>query len=301
MERESNCLDCDGGTFVRDIPGVIARSVFADDTGEPLLRHGTLVVDDETPFGDRWGGWYVTGYHGTEPHRGNVFASEKRETLVFTPSPKRPDTLEKYFETKDYLAATSDVVALLVFEHQLTIHNAITRANFAIRRMIAYQHGLQKAFKEPLTDEPAYDSVKSVFAHTTEELVDRLLFRNAAALPEGVFGNEAFQERFPKEAPRVNGHSLKDLQLSERLFANRCSYLIYTEHFLALPDGLRSRVFKRLEEALGSRDPQDRYAYLSDVEKQRIRDILWQTHPDAKQFWGKDVAVAALASSSTGR
>lgn len=301
MERESNCLDCHGGTFVRDIPGVIARSVFADETGEPMLRHGTLIVDDETPFADRWGGWYVTGYHGTEPHRGNVFAAEKREALVFTPSPKRPDTLEKYFDTKDYLAATSDVVALLVFEHQLTMHNALTRANFAIRRMIAYQHGLQKAFKEPLTDEPAYDSVKSVFARTTEDVVDRLLFRNAAPLPEGVFGNEAFQERFTKDAPRVAGHALKDLQLSERLFANRCSFLIYSPQFLALPAGLKSRVFQRLEKALTSRDPQDRYAYLSDVEKQRIHDILWQTHPDAKQFWGKDSAVAAITASSIGR
>jgi hypothetical protein len=297
IERETNCLDCHGGTFVRDIPGIIARSVFADDGGEPLLRHGTLVVDDETPFADRWGGWYVTGYHGTESHRGNVFASEKGEALAFTPSAKRPDTLEKYFETGDYLAATSDVVALLVFEHQLTMHNALTRANFAIRRMIAYQHGLQKAFKEPLTDEPAYDSVKNVFTRTTEDVVDRLLFRNAANLPEGVFGDEAFQEQFTKNAPRAGGHSLKDLQLSNRIFANRCSFLIYSPQFLGLPEGLKSRIFARLDQALRSRDPEDRYAYLSEIEKQRIQDILWQTHPDAKRFWHKAPGLAVTTPS----
>src|SRR5688572_1529979 len=66
IQRDSDCLRCHGGTFVRDIPGVFARSVFPDANGEPLLRHGTLVIEDETPFAQRWGGWYVTGYHGTE-------------------------------------------------------------------------------------------------------------------------------------------------------------------------------------------------------------------------------------------
>src|SRR5690606_29845754 len=64
LERDNDCLRCHGGNFVRDIPGIFARSLFTDETGEPLLRHGTLIVDDETPFAQRWGGWYVTGYHG---------------------------------------------------------------------------------------------------------------------------------------------------------------------------------------------------------------------------------------------
>ena len=42
----------------------------------------TLLVDDETPFAQRWGGWYVTGYHGTENHRGNVHGSELADQLV---------------------------------------------------------------------------------------------------------------------------------------------------------------------------------------------------------------------------
>jgi hypothetical protein len=286
IERDTDCLRCHGGTFVRDIPGVFARSVFPDSSGEPLLRHGTLVVDDETPFADRWGGWYVTGHHGPEDHRGNVFGSERGEQLVFELTKERPDELSGYFDTSVYLRPRSDVVALLVFEHQLTMQNSLTRGGMMCRKMISYQHGLQKAFKEPITDVPAYDSVKSVFSSAVQDIVDRLLFRNAAAVPEGVTGHEAFRRSFTENAPRsAAGHALRDFQLRERIFENRCSFLIYSESFRALPETLKAHVLDRLLAALRSRDPKDRYAYLGAAEKERIYEILIETHPDARRHW----------------
>lgn len=299
LERDSDCLRCHGGNFVRDIPGIFARSLFTDQTGEPLLRHGSLIVDDATPFEKRWGGWYVTGYHGDEPHRGNVLATENGDSLVFTPSDRRPNTLSEFFKTSDYLRATSDVVALLVLEHQTTMQNALTRASFTSRRMIAYQHGLQKAFKEPLTDEPTYDSVKSVFESTADDVVDRLLFLNAAPLPSGVIGDETFQESFVRGAPKsAAGHSLKDLELFDRIFAQRCSYLIYSEMFLELPETLKTRIFDRLHRALRSGKDNARYAYLPAAEKQRIYDILVETHPDAKRLWQSSKVAAVTPARS---
>ena len=287
IERDTDCLRCHGGTFVRDIPGVFARSVFPDANGEPLLRHGTLVVEDDTPFEQRWGGWYVTGYYGAEHHRGNVRGSELGDQLVFETTAERPDELAKFFDTSTYLRPRSDVVALLVFEHQLTMQNALTRAGLVCRKMIAYQHGLQKAFKEPITDEPAYDSVKSVFSSSVQDILDRLLFRHAAPLPEGVVGHEAFRKSFAEGAPRSSaGHTLRDFQLRDRIFAHRCSYLIYSESFRALPETLKTRVLNQLETTLRSRDPKDRYAYLGADEKTRIHEILLETHPDAKLHWG---------------
>jgi hypothetical protein len=299
LERDNDCLRCHGGNFVRDIPGIFARSLFTDQTGEPLLRHGTLIVEDETPFANRWGGWYVTGYHGDESHRGNVMAAEEGGALLFTPSVKRPDTLSGFFETRDYLRNTSDVVALLVLEHQTTMQNTLTRASFTSRRMMAYQHGLQKAFNEPLTDEPTYDSVKSVFESNADDIVDRLLFRNAAPLPSGVIGDEAFQQRFVRNAPKsASGHTLKDLELWDRTFAQRCSFLIYSEMFLELPETLKSRIFDRLQTALRSRDSNDRYSYLPPAEKQRIYEILLETHPDAQRLWRTSAQNRADATFS---
>lgn len=284
--RDADCLSCHGGDFVRDIPGVFARSLFTDASGDPLLRHGTMLVTDETPFAERWGGWYVTGYHGLEPHRGNAFAAEQADHLVFTPNETRPDELSGFFPTQDYLRATSDVVALLLLEHQMTVNNALTRASHAAQRMIAYQHGLQAAFKEPITDEPAYDSVRSVFASTIDEVIDRLLFRGATALPAGIRGDPDLVRQFPLGAPSTpEGRSLKQLSLDGRLLQLRCSYLIYSESFRSLPPSLRDRLIDRLGAVLEGRASSDRYAYLPASERAAIREVLLATFPLARERW----------------
>ncbi len=284
--RDEDCLRCHGGAFVRDIPGVFARSLSTSESGEPLLRHGSELVDDETPFERRWGGWYVTGYKGPLNHRGNVFGEEQGEQLVLTPSSARPDALSEFFDTARYLAPTSDVVALLVFEHQMAVQNALTHAGQSCRRMLEYQRSLQQTLGDPPTDEPSYDSVKSVFASAVEQVVDHLLFRGAAPLPEGVIGAESFRSRFLQGAPRSKGgHALKDLQLGRRLFANRCSYLIYSESFAALPGQLKARIFDQLRGALRDDNPRGRYAYLEADEKRRIEEILLETLPEARERW----------------
>lgn len=286
--REDSCLRCHGGTFIREVPGLFARTVFPSDKGEPLLRHGSGIVDDTTPFADRWGGWYVTGYTGAEPHRGNTFGSERDEQLEFPPNAKRPTDLKDFFDTARYLAPTSDVVALLVMEHQMAMQNALTHANQRARKMIDYQRSLQKSFGEPLTDEPSYDSVKSVFASAAENVVDHLLFYKAAPLPAGVQGHDEFRRVFATGVPRsVGGATLKDLSLDGRLFALRCSYLIYTDTFRALPAPLLDRIFARLHAALTSDDPKHRYAYLEADEKRRILALLTETHPEARAQFAK--------------
>lgn len=286
--REDSCLRCHGGTFIREVPGLFARTVFPSDKGEPLLRHGSGIVDDTTPFADRWGGWYVTGYTGTEPHRGNTLGSERDDKLEFSPNTKRPTDLKEFFDTARYLAPTSDVVALLVMEHQMAMQNALTHANQRARKMLDYQRSLQKSFGEPQTDEPSYDSVKSVFASAAENVVDHLLFYKAAPLPSGVEGSKDFRGAFATGVPRsASGATLKDLSLDRRLFALRCSYLIYSDTFRTLPAPLLDRIFARLHDALTSTDPKGRYAYLDAEEKHRILALLTETHPDARAQFAK--------------
>ena len=280
--RDNDCLRCHGGAFVREIPAVFVRSAFPDLRGEPLLRHGALVVDYRTPFEDRWGGWYVTGRHGTALHRGNVIAREQDEQLVFDRAKGANVTdLSGSFDTDRYLARTSDIVALLVLEHQVAMHNALTHAAFSCRRMLHYQKNLQRDFKEPPTAEPTYDSVKSVFESETRAVVDALLFKDEATLPAGIKGAEEFARIFQAGAPKAGGgESLKTLSLSGHLFRNRCSYLIYSDQFLRLPGPLKRRIYERLALALSPTAPDPRYAYLDPTERARITRILQETHPE---------------------
>jgi hypothetical protein len=287
--RDNNCLTCHGGIFVRGIPGVFARSVFTDDAGEPLFRFGSEVVDFRTPFTNRWAGWYVTGKHGQTLHRGNVFAQDQNGKLKvdFKRGANRTD-LSDVIQTKAYPAPGSDIVALLVFEHQTAMQNTLTRAALDCRRMLAYQKNLQIELKEPVTEELTYDSVKSVFAGAAQDIVDDLLFKEEAPLPPGLEGDGAFQKAFRQETPRSrDGASLKDFHLAGHLFQNRCSYLIYSECFLKLPDELKRQVYARLGRALHPTEPDPEYYYLAAAERGRIAKILTETHPEFRSAAGR--------------
>jgi hypothetical protein len=285
FQRDNDCLRCHGGSFVRGIPAVFARSLFADKEGEPIFREGSQVVNDQTPFAERWGGWYVTGRHGEAVHRGNVLAREVEDKLVFNAAAGANITnLSPFFDTGDYLAAGSDIAALLVFEHQTAMQNALTRAAVNCRHMLDYQEGLRAVLKpeEPADqDGLSFDSVRSVFNHSADDVVDALLFRNEAPLPEQISGSPEFQKAFLKNVPHAaDGSSLKDLLLSERLFKNRCSYLIYSASFQSLPPPLRYRVYARLANALNPEQPNPRFAYIGLSERRRIATILRETLPE---------------------
>lgn len=259
FERDPNCMLCHGYFFIRDIPSLLALTVNPDPQGALLPRSDFDLVDDATRIERRWGGWYVTGYTGGPNHRGNGFGSGEGKKAAVPANMKRPTELSEFFDTSRYPAATSDALNLLILEHQIGMYNTLTRVGQQAR----------------LGQDAA-----------AAEIVDRLLFRRAAPLPAGVQQNAAFVKAFQAGAPRsAAGDTLKDLQLDGRLFRNRCSYLIYSEAFSALPAKLKSEIYALLFEALRSPDPAHRYAYLEPAEKQRILAILQETHTEARQHF----------------
>lgn len=281
--RDNDCLRCHGGQFIRDIPGVLARSLATDIYGQPQLQFGSLLVDYTTPISDRWGGWFVTGKHGAAQHRGNSIASG---SVGFSPADfiagANVTNLTGRANLAAYMAPGSDILALMVFEYQIAFHNALTRASFHCRQMLAYQRGLQHDLKEPITEEPVYDSCKRVFAHSTQDLLDALLFKDEAPMPDGgIESLSGFESDFQAHARKDSeGRSLRDFQLLNRLFKYRCSYLIYSPGFTKLQPVLRRMVLERLWRVLTNPSTEPRYAYLADTERSAIRAILQQTVPN---------------------
>jgi hypothetical protein len=202
---------------VRGIPGVFVRSAFTDAEGEPLLRYGSEVVDFRTPFTNRWGGWYVTGKHGAALHRGNATATEKNDRLEtdFQRGANVTD-LSKFFDPSLYVTNTSDIVALLVLEHQTAMQNALTKASLDSRRMLAYQKNLQRDLKEPITEDAVYESVKSVLDSSARDVVDTLLFRGEAEMPAGLAGSANFQQAFQANAHRAATSRSRGLEKASR-------------------------------------------------------------------------------------
>lgn len=287
FERDADCLRCHGGTFIRDIPGLLARSVFTDDRGQPVLSLGSELVDASTPIEKRWGGWYVTALRAGPRHRGNVVLSSEREpSAAELAANANLKSLDKLLDTRSYLLPTSDVTALLVFEHQVSVQNVLTRANQQCLRMMTYQKNLQKELKETITEEPAYESVRHSFSEATQEVLDALLGKDVAALPPGgIQGVGGFARAFASTDKPAAGASLKELDLKSRLFKYRCSYLIQSASFDKLQPILRRRVLQRLGRVLATPESEPRYSYLEPEERVAIREIIASSVHNLPATW----------------
>jgi hypothetical protein len=291
--RDQSCLSCHGGPFSPEVPGVLVRSVTPSQEGHPIMSQGSTVVDTTTPFEERWGGWYVTGKHGKSVHKGNVTAEENGESVKLDPiSGQNATDLGKFFDTSPYPRKTSDIVALMVLEHQTGIQNVLTKANHSAMRAMHMQKSLQKELGDPVSDEPT-GTARRIIDHCAEDVVDALLFKDEAALPEGgIEGGGSFQEAFEKNSPHTaEGRSLKDLQLLNRLFKYRCSYMIYSITFTNLMPQLKQTVLANLWSVLQGNDSKQRYSYLGETERKHIARILVETLPDAPAAWKQAVAA----------
>lgn len=282
FQRDQSCLSCHGGPFTPGVPGLMVRSVFPAASGHPILSQGSTVVDSTTPFDHRWGGWYVTGKHGNSTHRGNVIAVENPDNTCDMPVEQGANvvSLTGLFDTRPYPRASSDIVALMVLEHQTSVQNQLTKAHHSALRAMHMQLSLQKELGEPVQLEPT-GTAKRIIEHCTEDVLDVLLFKDEAALPDGgIEGDETFQTAFSKNALRnAEGRSLKDFQLLNRLFKYRCSYMIHSRTFTNLQPALKRSVLTRLDRVLKDEDSSDRYAYLGGSERKNIRSILAEMLP----------------------
>lgn len=280
--RDNDCLSCHAGPLTRGWPALMVRSVYPDALGEPVSRAGSFLTGHDSPLSERWGGWYVTGHHGGPPHLGNAIARDSGQDVTLE---RRADgtlaSLARLFPVERYLTGESDVVALMVLEHQVGMHNRLVEGALRVRKWLHYQQSLQKEMGQPLSEEPTGTALR-VIQNEAQRIVEHLLFVGEAALPEGgVQGSDRFQAAFRQNRrPDPAGRSLKDFDLQTRLFTHRCSYLIYSDAFDWLPPALRAEVYRRLDAVLVAATPAKPFQHLPVEERHAIREILLATKPD---------------------
>ncbi len=277
----AKCLQCHGSSHTRRTPGHIVRSVFPDAGGQPVYRLGTHLTDDTSLFSERWGGWYVTGTHGQQRHMGNcILADESVSEKLDVESGANVTDLSSYFQLRPYLTPHSDIVALMVLQHQATMHNILTAANHSGRITMRDAEIMNKALERP--DGFESESTDRRFSSAAENIVRGLLFCDEAKLTDHVAGTSGYAEEFSARGPfDSSGRSLRQFDLRARLFRYPCSFLIYSNSFTALPIGVKSRVWQRLQQILSGADDSPRFAHLSLEVRQAILEILLATHSDA--------------------
>ena len=266
FERNDTCTSCHTSDATQNVPGPFVGSVFPGVDG--ITMYGpAYTTDHRSPFELRWGGWYVTGTHQATRHMGNAVATDQSDlAAMVTPATVHVTSLEGRFDMTGYLSPHSDIVALLVLEHQAQMLNLITRVGWESRAGAA-------------------DAGRTL-DQAAAQLVDYMLFIDEAPLPGPVAGTTAFAAGFNATARRDSrGRSLRDLDLHHRLLKYPCSYLIHSEPFDAMPPVARAVVYARLWEVLSGRERGERYNVLTTADRQAILEILRETKPELPEYF----------------
>lgn len=181
-----------------------------------------------------------------QDHMGNRTMQRPGETTL----PEMDDTrnlteLGTYIEPAEYLTPHSDVVALMVLEHQTQMLNRIARLGWEARL------GRDTA---PMVD----------------EFVNYTLLQGEAKLTEPVRGTSGFAEEFSKRGP------LYELDLKTRLFRYPCSFLIYSPQWAAMPAEVKTRVYRGMWDAM---------ARWPEADRRALVEILLKTKKGLPDYW----------------
>ncbi len=306
QRAELDCTQCHIAAGTRGIPGVLLRSIYSTATGTQVPATKSFITDQDSPFNERWGGWYVTGTLTGESNMGNAVVDDTK--IADASNPEAAATklapLPQRFDAPAYLVPSSDVVAHLVLAHQTQMHNLITLTNYKTRLALYSQASL--ASQAPQTSPapqasqtgsagasaavPLSENLRQQFERPAEQLLRYLLFANETALPkvdrQRILGSSPFAREFEGRGVRDSkGRSLRDFDLSTRIFRYPCSYLIYSDAFDSLPEPARGYVYHRLLEILSGRDQSQDFAKLSAEDRRAVLEILLATKPGLPDEW----------------
>ncbi len=235
--RQANrCLSCHAGSKTAGVPGFLVRSVFPDAEGKPVVRAGSSLSQQSTPLEKRWGGWYVTGTHGQQTHLGNyILQGDRKPKVIDNSAGHNTTSLANRFDTSKYLSPDSDIVALMVLEHQTEALNHLTRAIF--------QAQADEQIGPNDSAGPTQEEVSRELQAAVKPLVGHLLLTDELALTSPIVGSSSFTADFQRLGPFDDqGRSGRALQLENHIFDNPWSYLLHSELFAELSPVLQRAI-----------------------------------------------------------
>ena len=239
--RDQQCLRCHLSWDTLGVPGLSILTTFPRKSEMDYANGGS--VDHYRPIAERWGGWYVTGKRVPGPHMGN-YPLILPKGIEAPPKPRA--SLEGMFDLDGYLTPYSDVVALMVLEHQAHFSNLVTRAVWETK--LGETMGIAEA---------------------ADALADYVLYVDEAKLPTGgIEGSSGFTEKFSARG------ELYELDLKTRLQKYPLSYMIFSPAFTSLPDAPKNLVMGKINRVLSGEISDPKYAHLTPELRKAILEIL---------------------------
>ena len=279
IRDRGQCLSCHATSRTERVPGVLVRSIYSDKSGRPRSGSSTYITDHRSPFEQRWGGWYVTGEHGSMRHLGNAFAIDRDD-------PQRVDMevganqsrLPASVGGDSHLVPTSDIVALMVLEHQTRMHNLITRANYEARQAAHLDQSMNEALGR--AKDHVSESTGRRIASVGDALIAGLLFADEFDLESPIKGKSGFSEEFSARGPfDSKGRSFFQLDLEKHMFRIPCSYMILSEHFDGMPTSVMKYVKDELTKILTMQSSPPKGCRLSSEDCLAICEMLRELKP----------------------
>lgn len=267
--RSTDCLSCHGGQRSLGVPGHFVRSVPPDETGELIPLEEVRDITHCTPLKDRWAGFYVTGTHGAQPHRGNLVGTKDIERFQTDPLFKGNVTdLSRWLDPSKYLGRGSDIMALMILEHQTHMHNYVARLNIEARQMLA-----------------TYGHVRYIRSQV-DAFLRYLLFSEEFLLTDRIAGDPEFVRDFEAQAIRDSkGRSLRDIDGTRRLFKYPCSFVIYAPSFDAIAEPIRGIILRKLHDILTGKNEDPQFSRMSAEDRKAVLDILVETKKTLPAYW----------------
>ena len=257
LKRRDDCLICHESYDTMGVPGMLLRSVYPASNGFVMRELGSYNVDHRVAFAHRWGGSFVTGKTDALSHLGNAAFTSGNQGETGA------ESVEANF--KGYLTPKSDIVALMVFDHQMHLTNLLTRIGWETRFAL---------HEKTMTPEKLEGMVA--------EIVDYLLFVDEARISSPVRGTAGFEEKFTAQGPfDSKGRSLRQFDLTRRMMRYPCSYMIYSKAFDGLPGVTKDAIYRRMWHVLSG----EQRSRLSGDDRRAIIEILRETKQDLPQYF----------------
>jgi len=263
--RSKRCMKCHASHEIGGAPGLLVSSVVAGPGGGTIDRFRKQDFGHGVSFNQRFGGWHITGEHPF-----NKSWANQTGMMINNEVHKVANPPGKYFSWNKYLTNESHIVPHLIFEHQIGFINRCISTTYRFREL------------QLRSEQPHFRQHENKFIESeTNSLLSYILFQNEAQLPPNQITKETkFIVDFEKtEKSNLGSTQLRKLNLKNRLFENRCSYMIFSSSFRGLPGVIKKSLFHKLKVVLSAKQSElpSEYSYLKEDERVKILSILSQS------------------------